>query len=175
MRTWGRAPGGAAKTLRPVSTALTLTISPSVPPAVFVGILRFLGGVRRRRGPDVSTMDTAGPPGVPDGGVVGRTPRDPNSAQVAPDWSRLRITDDSQADRGLRFPTRTSCSPKGRRSYPSRLEDNAVLGGQVRPRSGVGGLAGCVGVLELEVREKPVSKGTGPGRHLRFRVMWRLD
>lgn len=159
----------------PVSTALTLTIPPSVPPAAFVGILRFLGGARRRCGTDVSTMDIAGPPGVPGGGVVGRTPREPNSVQVAPDWSRLRITDDSQADRGLRFPTRTSCSSKGRRSYPSRLEDNAVLGGQVRPRSEAGGPAGYFGASVQEVREKPVSKGTGRGGHLRFRVMRRLD
>ena len=35
--------------------------------------------------------------------------------------------------------------------------------------------AGCFGTSVQETREKPVSKGTGPGRHLRFRAMWRLD
>ena len=159
----------------PVSIALTLTTPPSVPPAAFVGILRFLGGARRRCGTDVSTMDTAGPSGAPGDGVVGRIPREPNSVQVAPDWSRLRITDDCQADRGLRFATGTSLTSTGRRSRPSRLEDKALLGRQVRRRSGAGGPAGCFGAPVWEAREKPVSKGTGPGRHLRFRAIRRLD
>ena len=176
----GCGPGGGCRAVLqesrgPVSTALTLTIPPSVPPAAFVGILRFLGGARRRCGTDVSTTDTVGPPGDPGGGV-GCIPREPNSVQVAPDWSRLRITADSQvADRGLRCATGTSCSPKGRWSYPSRLGGNAVLGGQVRCRSGADRTARCFGVPVGEAREKPVSKGTGRAGHLRFRVMRRLD
>ena len=60
------APGRAARTpdslLRgPVSTALTLAGPTSVRPAVIVEILRFLSGVQRRSGVDVSTMDTHTP------------------------------------------------------------------------------------------------------------------
>ena len=46
-----------------MSTALTSTIPPSVRPVRIVGMLRFLPGVQRRCRVDVSTMDTAGPPG----------------------------------------------------------------------------------------------------------------
>ena len=48
----------------PVSTALTLTSLASKRPAGIVGILRFLSGVLRRCGIDVSTMDTHTPPGL---------------------------------------------------------------------------------------------------------------
>ena len=64
------APGSAARTpdslLRgPVSTALTLAGPTSVRPAGIVGILRFLSGVQRRSGVNVSTMDTGEPTGLP--------------------------------------------------------------------------------------------------------------
>ena len=75
-------------------------------------MLRFLHGVQRTCRVDVSAMDTAGPPGVPGGGVVGRIPQEPNPVRVAPDWSRLRTTADSQANRGLRSPARTYFSRK---------------------------------------------------------------
>lgn len=106
---------------------------------------------------------------------VGRLPWEPNPVQVAPGRSRLRISDDSQEDRGLRFPTGTSFTSKGRRLRSSRLEGNAVLGGQVRRRSGADGAVGCFGVSVQETREKPVSKGTGRGDGLRYRLMRRLD
>ena len=84
------------------------------------GILRFLIGMQRLSGPNVSAMDTDGPPG-----------------------GLHRPTAEVQADRGLGFATGTSCSSKGRRSYPSRLEDDAVLGRQARvglsPQLPVGG------------------------------------
>ena len=38
-----------------------------------------------------------------------------------------------------------------------------------------GRLMGRLGDATQEAREKPVSKGTGPGGHLRFRVIRRLD
>ena len=69
---WGRtcdgAPGRAARTpdslLRGlVSTALTLAGLPPKNPAEIVGILRFLSGVQRRYGVNVSTMDTSDLPG----------------------------------------------------------------------------------------------------------------
>ena len=44
-----------------VSTALTLPSLPPKNPAEIVGILRFLSGVQRRCGVDVSTMDTHTP------------------------------------------------------------------------------------------------------------------
>lgn len=158
-----------------VSTALTLTIPPSVPPAAFVGILRFLGGARRRCGTDVSTMDTAGPPGDPGCGV-GCIPLEPNSVQVAPDWSRLRTTADSQAggsgtavcDGDVLFLQRTTVVPQS-------------SGGQRSPRrAGTSSTRGrwadrVLRAPASEVREKPVSKGTGRAGHLRFRVMRRLD
>ena len=61
------APGRAARTpdslLRGlVSTALTLAGPTSVRPAGIVGILRFLSGVQRRYGVNVSAVDTSGPP-----------------------------------------------------------------------------------------------------------------
>ena len=108
--------------------------------------------MQRLSRPNVSAMDTDGPSG-----------------------GLHRPTAEVQADRGLRFATGTSLTSTGRRSRPSRLEDKALLGRQVRRRSGAGGPAGCFGAPVWEAREKPVSKGTGPGRHLRFRVMWRLD
>ena len=75
-------------------------------------MLRFLHGVQRTCRVDVSAMDTAGPPGGPGGGVVGRIPQEPNPVRVAPDRSRLRITADSQANRRLRSPARTYFSRK---------------------------------------------------------------
>ena len=69
---WGRtcdgAPGRAVRTpdslLRgPVSTALTLAGPTSVRPAGIVGILRFLSGVQRRYGVNVSAVDTSDLPG----------------------------------------------------------------------------------------------------------------
>ena len=61
------APGRAARTpdslLRGlVSTALTLPSLPAKHPAGIVGILRFLSGVQRRYGVNVSAVDTSGPP-----------------------------------------------------------------------------------------------------------------
>ena len=61
------APGRAAITpdslLRGlVSTALTLPSLPPKNPAEIVGILRFLSGVQRRYGVNVSAVDTSGPP-----------------------------------------------------------------------------------------------------------------
>ena len=61
------APGRAARTpdslLRGlVSTALTLPSLPPKNPAEIVGILRFLSGVQRRYGVNVSAVDTSGPP-----------------------------------------------------------------------------------------------------------------
>ena len=61
------APGRAARTpdslLRGlVSTALTLPSLPPKNPAEIVGILRFLSGVPRRYGVNVSAVDTSGPP-----------------------------------------------------------------------------------------------------------------
>ena len=104
-----------------------------------------------------------------------RLPREPSPVQVAPGQRRLRPTAASQADRGLRFPTGTSLTSKGQRLRPSRLEDRAVLGGQVRRRLGAGGTGGGFGASMPEVREKPVSKGTGRGDDLRYRLMRRLD
>ena len=46
-----------------VSTALTLPSLPPKNPAEIVGILRFLSGVQRRYGVNVSTMDTSDLPG----------------------------------------------------------------------------------------------------------------
>ena len=62
-----QAPGRAARTpdslLRGlVSTALTLAGLPPKKPAEIVGILRFLSGVQRRYGVNVSAVDTSGPP-----------------------------------------------------------------------------------------------------------------
>jgi len=160
----------------PVSIALTLTTPPSVPPAAFVGILRFLGGARRRCGTDVSTMDTAGPSGAPGDGVVGRIPREPNSVQVAPDWSRLQITGDRQVggsgtavcDGDVLCLHRATVAPQS-------------SGGQRSPRwAGTSSTRGrwadrVLRASASEVREKPVSKGTGRAGRLRFRVMRRLD
>ena len=61
------APGCAVRTsdslLRGlVSTALTLAGLPPKNPAEIVGILRFLSGVQRRYGVNVSAVDTSGPP-----------------------------------------------------------------------------------------------------------------
>ena len=63
------APGSAVRTpdllLRgPVSTVLTLAGPASVRPAGIVGILRFLSGMQRRCGVNVSTMDTGKPSGL---------------------------------------------------------------------------------------------------------------
>ena len=62
---WGKStrprrpdPGGVDPAGCPVSTALTSTSPTSERPARIVGMLRFLIGVRWRRGADVSTMDT---------------------------------------------------------------------------------------------------------------------
>ena len=104
----------------PVSTALTLTGKASSSPRGNGGILRFLIGLQRLSGPNVSAMDTDGPPG-----------------------GLHRPTAEVQADRGRRFATGTSLTSTGRRSRLSRLEDNAVLGGQVRRRPGVDGPTGC--------------------------------
>ena len=64
------APGRAVRTpdslLRGlVSTVLTLTSLALKRPAGIVGILRFLSGVQRRYGVNVSTMDTGEPTGLP--------------------------------------------------------------------------------------------------------------
>jgi len=75
--TWGGRRTVPQEPRGPVSTALTLTTPPSLRPAGIVGMLRFLHGVQRKCRVDVSTMDTAGPPGVPGGGVVRRLPREP--------------------------------------------------------------------------------------------------
>ena len=61
------APGSATRTpdslLRGlVSTVLTLTSLALKRPAGIVGILRFLSGVQRRYGVNVSAVDTSGPP-----------------------------------------------------------------------------------------------------------------
>ena len=152
VRTWGGRRAVAQEPRGPVSTALTLTGKASSSPRGNGGILRFLIGLQRLSGPNVSAMDTDGPPG-----------------------GLHRPTAEVQADRGLRFATGTSLTSTGRRSRPSRLEDDAVLGRQVRRRTGAGGPAAYLGTSEQEVREKPVSKGTGRAGHLRFRVMRRLD
>ena len=160
----------------PVSTALTLTVPPSVRPAGIVGIMRFVPGVERRCRVDVSTMDTAGPPGDPGGGGVRCIPREPNSVQVAPDWSRLQITGDRQVggsgtavcDGDVLFLHRATVAPQS-------------SGGQRSPRwAGTSSTRGrwadrVLRASASEVREKPVSKGTGRAGHLRFRVMRRLD
>ena len=69
---WGRTcDGGAGHCRKPhglsllrglVSTALTLPSLPPKNPAEIVGILRFLSGVQRRYGVNVSAVDTSGPP-----------------------------------------------------------------------------------------------------------------
>ena len=55
-----RAPDSLLRGL--VSTVLTLTGPASMFPAGIVGILRFLSGVQRRYGVNVSAVDTSGPP-----------------------------------------------------------------------------------------------------------------
>ena len=55
----------------PVSTALTLTGKASSSPRGNGGILRFLIGMQRLSGPNVSAMDNDGPPG----GSIGPRPR----------------------------------------------------------------------------------------------------
>ena len=120
VRTWGGRRAVAQEPRGPVSTALTLTGKASSSPRGNGGILRFLIGLQRLSGPNVSAMDTDGPPG-----------------------GLHRPTAEVQADRGLRFATGTSLTSTGRRSRLSRLEDNAVLGGQVRRRPGVDGPTGC--------------------------------
>lgn len=75
--TWGGRRTVLQEPRGPVSTALTLTTPQSLRPAGIVGMLRFLHGVQRKCRVDVSTMDTAGPPGVPGDGVVRRLPREP--------------------------------------------------------------------------------------------------
>ena len=55
-----RTPGSLLRGL--VSTVLTLTSLALKRPAGIVGILRFLSGVQRRYGVNVSAVDTSGPP-----------------------------------------------------------------------------------------------------------------
>lgn len=160
----------------PVSAALTLTVPPSVRPAGIVGILRPVPGVKRRCRVDVSTTDTAAPPGVPGGGDVGRPPRESNPVQVASGRSRRRTTADSQVggsgtavcDGDVLDLHRATVAPQS-------------SGGQRSPRrAGTSSIRGrwadrVLRASASEVREKPVSKGTGRAGRLRFRVMRRLD
>ena len=55
-----RTPGSLLRGL--VSTVLTLTSLALKRPAGIVGILRFLSGMQRRYGVNVSAVDTSGPP-----------------------------------------------------------------------------------------------------------------
>lgn len=177
----GCGPGGGCRAVPqgprgPVSTVLTLTGATSRIPTGNVGVLRFPGGARRRCGTDVSTMDTVGPPGDPGGGVVGRPPRESNPVQVASGRSRRRTTADSQVggsgtavcDGDVPDLHRTTVAPQS-------------SGGQRSPRrAGTSSTRSrwadrVLRASASEVREKPVSKGTGRAGHLRFRVMRRLD
>ena len=76
---------GAGVAGGPVSTVLALRSPTSRSPRGNGGIPRFLIGMQRLSGPNVSTMDTDGPPG-----------------------GLRRPTSEVQADRELWFPTGTS-------------------------------------------------------------------
>ena len=145
MRAWGRVPGGAARIPRPSVHSADIDDPVISAPTAFVGILRFLVGVRRRCGTDVSTIDTAGPPGVPGGGVVGRLPREPNPVQVVPGRSPLWISDVSSADRGPRFPTGTSLTSTGRRLRPSLRRTTQSSAGRYVVDQGPTGRPGASG------------------------------
>ena len=67
----------------PVSTALTSTSLPPKHPAEIVEILRFLSGMQRRCGVDVSTMDTDAPPDLTLASWATSLPRVPARASVS--------------------------------------------------------------------------------------------